>query len=228
MNARVTSAFTLGLLVGVAGCDRAPHAAPPDAAPPDAASKTGAVVYLVRHAEAWKNVPDPPAGSDPDALTPAGVAQAEALARWVVGEGGADVVVCSDTGRTRATAAAIARACGVEAVVTDAFAMLRGDVGWDARTAAWAAGEDLRPEGGEALEDGCARALSALEALARAHGRIVVVTHGDIVAGLLGAAAGTPTPARWAAHEVPAGSVSEARWEGGRLAGARQGVMPGR
>ncbi|MCO5171885.1 MAG: histidine phosphatase family protein [Planctomycetes bacterium] len=213
------STLVLAAVLALAGCDR-----PPDAGPPPG----GVVVHLVRHAEAWKNVAAPPPDADPDALTPAGAAQAEALARWVVAQGGADVVVCSDTGRTRATAAAIARACGVEVVVSDAFAMLRGDVGWDARTAAWAAGEDLRPPGGEALEDGCARALAALEALARGRGRVVVVTHGDIVAGLLGACAGTPPPERWARHEVPAGSVSEARLEAGRLVGVSQGVVPGR
>lgn len=52
-----------------------------------------ALVYVVRHAEAWKDVPDAPPGVDLDALTPPGQAQAEALGRWLAERGGADAVV---------------------------------------------------------------------------------------------------------------------------------------
>lgn len=218
---RPTRPWTAPLLVASVVAAACATSAPRATDPPGPAT-----VYVVRHAEAWKNVAAPPAGAEPDSLTPTGEAQADALGRWLAARGGADVVVSSDTGRTRATAAAIGRALGVEPTIAPAFAGLRGGE-WSWRTSEWAAGRDPRPEGGgESMADGAARARAAVEDLARGRRAVVVVTHGDVVAALLGEAAGTPAPERWRRHEVPAGSVSVLRVGPDGWALTSQGDVP--
>ena len=177
-----------------------------------ACANSESTVVVVRHAEAFKNL-DPQPDLPPealDALTPRGEAQARALAEEL---GEVDVVLCSPTGRTRETAALLGAPFGLEPIVTEALAPLRGGTTpegdpatWAWREAAWAAGEDPRPEGGESLADGVARAQAEI---ARYSGRVVVVTHGDIAAGLIGAAAGTPVAARWGRHAPAGGSATE-------------------
>lgn len=144
-------------------------------------------VVLVRHAQAVKNVPHAPdlAEAHLDVLTPLGREQAQALARDL-GARGVDAVVCSPTGRTRETAAAIAAAAGVVVVESASFASF--------------------PAG--SLE-GAQRALEAIEALAAPGETLVVVTHGDVIAALVGHVAGTPAPDRWARHEVAAGARTQ-------------------
>ncbi len=193
------------------------------------------IVHVVRHAEAWKNVAAPPPGVDPDALTPEGEAQARAVARWLA-ERHPDAIVTSDTGRTRATAQAIADAVGVQPRVSPAFASLRGgDLRW--RIAEWAAGRDPRPEGqdggppGESMDDGAERARRGLDALAASGAKVaVVVTHADIVAALLGdtAQAGTTAARRWERFQVAPGSVSTLHQFRGVLSLFSMGHVPAR
>lgn len=188
------------------------------------------MVYVVRHAQAWKNVPDAPPDADPDALTPEGQAQARAAGRWLA-ERRPDALVTSDTGRTRATAQAIGEAVGLAPRVVAGFGPLRGP-SLDRRVADWAAGRDPRPEGpdrapGESMADGAARARAALERLvADGAEAVVIVTHGDVVAALIGEAAGTPPWERWSRHEVPPGSVSTLHWAHGTLSLVSQGHVP--
>ena len=162
-------------------------------------------VYVVRHAEAYKNLkprPDlPPAQLD--SLTETGKQQAARLADELQGRG-VTIVLHSPTGRTTETAAIIATALGVPAEAAPELAPLAGP--WSARPSAWAAGEDPRPDGGESMADGVHRAMALLE---RYPGQpVVVVTHGDIAAGLIGEGAATPMPARWAVHEPTGGSLT--------------------
>jgi len=102
--------------------------------------------------------------------------------------------------------------------VDAAFASLRGGTGqdgnqisWSWRETQWALGQDPRPEGGESLSDGEFRAKGSLNKLAEKFlGKsIVIVSHGDICAALLGYAGNTPMPKRFVTHNVPTGSVSE-------------------
>jgi len=118
-------------------------------------------VYLVRHAESYKNVFTLP-GTPPeklDSLTPKGREQA-ARAGGFLRDKGLAAVIASPTGRTRQTAQALVQAAGAQAVYAQnpAFASLRegrtpsgARSSWSWRQTQWAAGRDPRPQGGESL-----------------------------------------------------------------------------
>jgi len=175
----------------------------------------------VRHAQAWKNVPSvlrPPGMTDAqlDSLTEKGEQQARAIGQRLAGAG-ATRVVSSPAQRARQTAEAIASVLGTGPIeVSDSFEPLRhgaskqaADYRW--RTGNWKAGNDPRPEGGEALADGLARAAGFLEEIARtAPGTtLVVVTHGEITAALLSKAAGVSPLAGYQANFVDEGTISD-------------------
>jgi broad specificity phosphatase PhoE len=170
MNLRLAAATCLLALTACAA---------PEPAPTSTATTT---VVLVRHAQAVKNVDHAPDLTEEqlDVLTPLGREQAQALACELSARG-VDQVVCSPTGRTRETAAAIAAAAGVTVVASASFSSFPSESVDDAR-----------------------RALAALEAY---EGTTVVVTHGDVIAALTGEAAGTPPAERWARHEIPAAAT---------------------
>ena len=178
-------------------------------------------VFVVRHAQAWKNVPallrpKTMSADELDALTPTGVARAEAIGKELAGR---DVVAvyASPARRAQQTAAAIARALGLGApIVSESFRTL--DTGSDpnaasgsARMKNWKAKQDPRPPGGESLADGNARASAALAELATKHAShaIVVVTHGEIASSLLTRAAGQDLLAGYFDHFPDEGSIHE-------------------
>jgi probable phosphoglycerate mutase len=178
-------------------------------------------LLVVRHGEAYSNVPHP--ADMPrerlDSLTTKGIAQATAAGAFLKKHPVVAVVV-SPTGRTRQTGAIIAEQIGLPRVTAEeaAFAGMKegrtpeGQVAsWSWRLAQWKAGRDARPVGGESLEDAATRALRAVERLAAQHpGKaIVVVTHSDVCAALIGHATGTPMAQRPDKHTVPTASVSE-------------------
>ena len=179
-------------------------------------------VFVIRHANAWKNVPaaDRPAGmsdDDLDALTPAGLAKAEQLGASLAGKG-IVAVYCSPAHRAEQTAAAIATKLGLAAPISlDAFRTLDSGTDKDAssgtvRMKSWKAGKDPRPPGGgESLADGFARATAALgELRAKYAGQaIAVVTHGEIAASLLAKAAGQDIVTGYFDHFPGEGSVHE-------------------
>lgn len=178
-------------------------------------------VQIVRHAEAYKNVPHLPSTPKEklDLLTPKGNMQAASIGKFLGGKG-VVAVVTSPTGRTRETADAIVKALGVDKPYSEdnAFASLRKGkmpngkpVSWSWRKKQWKAGYDPRPEGGESLADGAARVITAINQLAKKYpGKAVaIVSHGDICAALLGQAENTPISKRPELHDVATGSVSE-------------------
>lgn len=190
-------------------------------APPVPAAGSGLRVYVIRHANAWKNVPAaqrPRAMStaELDALTPAGLAKAERVGASLRGKE-IVAVYSSPARRARQTAEAIAKALGLEApIVDEAFRTL--DTGSDRATSSgtarmrnWKAGKDPQPAGGESLHDGFDRASAKLAALAQQHaGRAVaVVTHGEIAASLLANAAGEDILQGYFEHFPDEGSVHE-------------------
>lgn len=183
-------------------------------------------VVVIRHANAWKNVPTaqrPRAMSEAelDSLTPKGEQRAAQIGRELA-EQGVVAVYCSPARRARQTAEAIAKALDLPApTVSEAFRTL--DKGSDARAASgtvrarsWQAGDDPRPPGGESLGDGFARASAELAALREKHAghAIAVVTHGEIAATLRAKAAGQDIlrgyfdqfPAEGSAHEIAVAS----------------------
>lgn len=177
-------------------------------------------VYIVRHGEAYKNVPhleDTPA-EKLDSLTPRGLKQAAAAGRFLKGKG-VVAVIASPTGRTRQTADTIGEALGLKehysqdksfASITAGTTPEGEPVTWDWRRKQWAAGRDPRPEGGESLADGVARAVDAIDRLAKQYPgqAVAIVSHGDICAGLLGQAEKRPITERYEANAIPTGSVS--------------------
>lgn len=189
-----------GWLLGAAGLMACGGAGPQ----PEARSQ----VCVVRHAEAVKNLDPPPAdatAAELDSLTPAG----EARARAAGGELPAGVarVWSSPANRARQTAVLLGRG---EVAVEPALRPLDGAVEWKVRAAAWAAGDDPRPAGGESLGDGAARVRALLDRLRGALGpgeHAVWVTHGDIASIALGELRGTPLLARPERDTVATGGV---------------------
>jgi broad specificity phosphatase PhoE len=146
-------------------------------------------VYVVRHGEAWTNVA-PPAGmkeSERDSLTPKGREQAASAGQSLAGAG-VNAVVCSPLGRTRETAALIQKELGLagEPEVVADLVHLADD---------------------EAAERGMERAWKALLAR-RSKAPLVVVTHSDVAALLIGRAKGTPVARCSETHRVGTGSVT--------------------
>lgn len=178
-------------------------------------------VYIVRHAEAYKNVPHLPSTCEEklDSLTPKGHMQAASIGKFLGGKG-VVAVVTSPTGRTREIADAIGEALGLDKRYSEdkAFASLRKGkmpngkpVSWSWRKKHWKADHDPRPEGGESLADGAARTMGAINQLAKEYPSkaVVIISHGDICAALLGQAENTSIPKRHELHDVATGSVSE-------------------
>jgi 2,3-bisphosphoglycerate-dependent phosphoglycerate mutase len=111
----VTLVPLVALGAAVGGCGGAPAGPSPVPEPPAATTAAG-VIVLVRHAE----TPHEP-GGDP-ALTAAGVERADRLAA-LLRDTGIETIHTTDYLRTRATAAPIATALGLEPVVYDGRAL---------------------------------------------------------------------------------------------------------
>ena len=188
--------------------------------------------YVIRHAQAWKNVPAamrprPMSEQELDALTGAGLKRALELGKELAGK---DVVAvyCSPARRARQTAEGIAKSLGLpEPIVSEAFRTLdtgpdRSAASGTVRMKSWKAGEDPRPPGGESLGDGFARASAELEALRAKHAghAIAVVTHGEISAALLAKAAGADILRGYFDHFPDEGSIHEIAVNAGGLAPA--------
>lgn len=101
MAGKWSAAWRLAALLALVGCGAAP--APSEADP--------AAVFLVRHAEKEKTADDP-------ALTAAGRARAEELAR-VLADSGVRAVYSTDFARTRDTAAPMSARIGAEIRIYD-------------------------------------------------------------------------------------------------------------
>jgi broad specificity phosphatase PhoE len=177
-------------------------------------------VYLVRHAQAWKNVPaasrpHPMSAEELDGLTPSGFARSERVGARLA-KAGIARVLCSPARRARQTAETIARVLRLgPPTADDAFRPIdfgtdpRGaDFRW--RTTQWKAGHDPRPPGGESLGDGLERAVAAFDTLAKeeAGTSLVVVTHGEIASALVSHAAGVPPLTSYGRSFVGEGTIT--------------------
>ena len=152
-------------------------------------------LVLVRHGETVWHAENRYAGGSSDIdLTDRGREQAAALGRWAAG-GQVDALVVSPVRRARETAAPIAEATGLEAVVEEELREVDFGVA-EGRTLAEVAAED--PElvarfradpaahpfpGSEPPAQAAARAAAALRRVAAAHpgGRVVVVAHNTLL-----------------------------------------------
>jgi probable phosphoglycerate mutase len=157
-------------------------------------------------------------------LTAAGAAQAEAVAARLSRMDGLAAVVSSPLQRTRATAAAIAAAGGVDLVLDDG--LMEGDFGrWDGLTfaevrerwptehAAWMADAGVAPPGGESVHQVARRVRKARDRLLAAYpGRtVVVVSHVTPIKLLICSAIGAPASALYRIH-LDTASLSTVDW----------------
>ena len=170
-------------------------------------------VILVRHGEAYGNLPDA-AKYKPeqlDSLSEKGIAQAKAAAATFAGKKIA-ALIYSPAGRATQTAKIIQ-----EQVHTAAFKEAK-DLGslrdgktpegkpstFSWRMGKWKLAEDPTPEGGESLGDAAARAVAEIEAAAAANpgGTIIAVSHSEICAAIIAYAVGTPMWQAYATHHL--------------------------
>jgi broad specificity phosphatase PhoE len=193
-----------------------------DGTRPEQDPATARRVFLVRHAQAWKNVPrsERPPGTSGDALdtlTPRGHEAAERIGKALSNAGVARILT-SPARRARETAAGIASGLGLPDAPEVSEGLRPLDAGRDPRAADslwrsrnWSAGRDPRPEGGESLADGLARAARLVDELAEGPtgGAVVLVTHGEIAAALLTRARGVPLLPGYFDAFPPEGSVHE-------------------
>ena len=150
-------------------------------------------LYVVRHAEAWSNVPEQERegrnGEAADALTPRGVKQAEAVGDRLA-DSGVTVVFHSPLGRTQQTAEIIARRIGADCTELEA----------------------LRPIGAdESVSSAAQRALTALAARTEL-GNWAAVSHSGVTAALIGEALDRPANERLR-DRLPTAGVSKLRWQ---------------
>lgn len=173
---------------------------------------------VLRHGETEWNVAARIQGQLDSPLTPAGVAQAAAIAGRLARER-FDALLASDLGRALATAAAIGERCGLE-VVPDARLRERdfGDAGgltyveaerrWPgAFSRSPGSDPDAPIPGGETRRQFHERVRGAFGALAREHEgrRVAVVSHGGVLAALYRIVQGIPVAH---AHRVAISNAS--------------------
>lgn len=178
-------------------------------------------VYVVRHAESFKNinpVPDMPK-EKLDSLTPKGIQQASEIGKALKN---ADIVAIytSPTGRTKETGQIIGKALASPKNITVSDALISLNNGKDEkgkansfewREAQWAKNIDPKPIDGETMQEGVERSVTLVKQnQKKSNGRaIVLVTHGDICAGILGQVDNTPYANRFKKYTIPTGSYKK-------------------
>jgi probable phosphoglycerate mutase len=175
-------------------------------------------VFLVRHGQALTNLSPRPKLplEELDHLTELGRAQTERTAA-LLRDQSVRVVLGSPAGRARETAAIFQKAFATgEAPAEPRLRSLEmgrsaegKSLGWDEREAEWKAGRDPQPEGGESLRQVADRLIQLIDALARerAGQAAVLVSHGEVIAALVGALRGLPV-AEWEELSLGNGSVT--------------------
>jgi broad specificity phosphatase PhoE len=175
-------------------------------------------VFLVRHGQALSNLKPRPklTLAELDHLTELGRQQTTRTAALL---GGQTVgrVLASPAGRAGETGALLRKALATPEAPAEArlrpLELGRSPsgqpLGWDARDAEWKAGRDPQPPGGESLHQVADRLTELIASLAREHAgqAIVLVSHGEVIATLVGSLRGLPI-ADWEDMEVRNGSVT--------------------
>jgi broad specificity phosphatase PhoE len=184
-------------------------------------------VFLVRHGQALSNLDPRPRLplEELDHLTEHGRNQTEHAAALLRGQG-VKQLLSSPAGRAQETAAILAKALATGRATIDPrlrpMEMGRSAAGqplrWDEREAEWKAGRDPVPSGGESLRQVADRLINLLDALARdrAGQGVVLVSHGEVIAALVGALRAAPV-AEWEELGLGNGSVTVVEAAAGRL-----------
>ena len=181
-------------------------------------------MLLLRHGQTALSVEKRFSGVGDPELTALGLAQAEAAATGLAARGGIDAVVSSPLRRARATADAVAAACGV--AVTEVEGLRETDFGdWDGYTfdevrqkwptemSAWLASTDVAPPFGESFETTSRRVRRARDEVLRTFpGKtVVVVSHVTPIKTLVRLALEAPISALYRMH-LDTASLSEVHW----------------
>lgn len=209
--------FLLIALSGVSACSATPGPKASDYN--ELVSDQQLEFCVIRHAEATKaatiktaNTKTAKAPDKPEELTPAGQEQARALAEALAPQRERTTrILTSPELRAQYTGDPIAKALGVEASTSGELAPLRGAITWEARVEGWKRGEDIRPDEGEAIRDGQWRARTLLLRLLQEEPggkRVILITHQDISAVILGELEGTALMERPFKHALEMGQMA--------------------
>jgi len=176
-------------------------------------------MIVVRHGEALSNVAHEPGMTEAqlDHLTDLGKRQAEAVGRALAGQP-VVAIFTSEAQRAFETmeASGLAESKGLAIQKNAAFNKMAvgnkedgSPADFDWRIELWKKGGDPKPAGGESLADAVQRVVTAVKGLNYAYGKaVVIVTHGDIVAGLAGSADAVPAWNRWEKYQAGHGSIT--------------------
>jgi len=179
---------------------------------------------LLRHGQTPLSAERRFAGRGDVPLTEAGRRQAAAAARRLATRGGIDMIVTSPLRRARRTAEAVASATGAPLQVEDD--LIEADFGkwegltfaeaaaqWPDEMAAWLAGTDAAPPGGESFATAARRVLGALDRLLAAYPRrtLVLVSHVTPIKTLVCRAILAPPAALFRIH-LDVASLCEIDW----------------
>jgi ribonuclease H / adenosylcobalamin/alpha-ribazole phosphatase len=193
----------------------APHWRPAEGEP--------TVTLLLRHGQTPMSVQKRYAGRSDVPLTDVGVQQAAASAKRLA-SAGLGVIVTSPLLRTVQTAQEVAAVTGAAVVADDGFR--ETDFGawegltfaevrerWPAELAAWLAGPDVAPPGGESFTGVNARVTAALHRVlaARAGQRVLIVSHVTPIKTLVAAALLAPPAALYRMH-LDVAALCEIDW----------------
>jgi ribonuclease H / adenosylcobalamin/alpha-ribazole phosphatase len=185
---------------------------------------TPTTTLLLRHGETPLSPEGRFAGRAEVPLTENGARQARLAAARLAARGGIKVIVTSPLERTRRTADAVAAATGAPVVTDGAF--LEMDFGdweglsyaeatqrWPEEMAAWVAGTDVAPPGGESIAATSRRVLPALQRLVAAHpaAGVLIVSHVTPIKAMLVEALQAP-PVAFRRIHIGVASLSEIDW----------------
>lgn len=167
-------------------------------------------IIVVRHAEAYKNLAEIPENAEADSLTKKGEEQAKSLGELLRNHR-IDLWISSTKKRAMQTRdiAFSQNIHGGKKEMSAAFlSMEKGGKSWEWRTENWQKGDDPRPDNGESLSDATQRCLQKLAEYSTAK-TIIIFSHGDICATLIGQAQHTPMHQRYQKHALSLAGYAE-------------------
>ncbi|WP_372369739.1 histidine phosphatase family protein [Candidatus Uabimicrobium sp. HlEnr_7] len=167
-------------------------------------------IIVVRHAQAYKNLSQPPLGIDKDSLTELGKKQANSLGK-ILCDRNIDLWISSTKNRAIETRDLVFlgnKYSGKKETIVDFLSMNKGNKDWPWRIQNWKRGEDPRPENGESLLDATNRSIKKIQQYS-SQKTIIIFSHGDICATLIGHAMKTPIWKRYERHQLPLAGYAE-------------------
>lgn len=180
---------------------------------------------LLRHGETALSVEKRFSGTVDVPLTEHGLAQARAAATWLAAQGSVDAVITSPLRRAQQTAAEVAAVTGAPVRVEDRFretgfgkweglSFAEASEQWPDAMAAWRAGPDTPPPGGESFAAVRERVTAALgDLLAAGPGaRLVIVSHVTPIKELVARAVLAPSPAALFRMRLDVAALCEIGW----------------